>query len=84
VDSNYWLSRQKEEAEMASGAASSEARLAHHELADRYSAKAIQAQAETLACWGAERVPADQYWVHGFSYSNAGDIIAAGRRGAAQ
>lgn len=80
----YWLTRQKEEAEMASGAASTEARLVHHELANRYGDKASQAEAATLACLGIERVPADQYWVNGFRYTNAGDAIDEARRRAAQ
>ena len=78
----YWLTRQKEEAEMASGAASSEARLIHHELANRYGDKARQAEAGTLACWGIERIPVDQYWVNGFRYTNSTDAIAEAKRNA--
>ena len=69
---------------MARCAASPEARLAHHGLAVRYVAKAAQAEADTLASWGIERVPADQYWVNGFRYTNAGDAIAQAHRDAAQ
>jgi len=69
---------------MASGAASAEARLIHHEMANRYGDKASQAEADTLACLGIERVPADQYWVNGFRYTNAIDAIAEARRRVAQ
>jgi hypothetical protein len=84
VEPIYWLTRQKEEAEMASGAASTEARLVHHELANRYCDKASQAEADTLACLGIERVPADQYWVNGFQYTNPGDAIAEAKRSGRQ
>ena len=83
MEQNYWLSRESEETEMATRAASPEARLAHHELAIRYGAKASQAEADTLDCWGIERVPADQYWVNGFRYTNAGDAIDEAKRDAA-
>jgi hypothetical protein len=79
----YWLTRQKEEAEMARGAASTEARLIHHELASRYCDRASRAETDTLDCWGVERVPADQYWVNGFCYNNPGDAIAEAPRGIA-
>ena len=84
MEQNYWLSREREEVEMARCAASPEARLAHHELAIRYVAKAAQAEADTLANWEIERVPADQYWVDGFRYISAGDAIAQASRDAAQ
>jgi hypothetical protein len=83
VEQNYWLSREGEETEMATLATSPEARLAHHELAIRYGAKASQAETDTLASWGIERVPADQYWVNGFRYTSAGDAIAEAKRYAA-
>jgi hypothetical protein len=81
VEPIYWLTRQKEEAAMASGAASTEAQLVHLELAGRYGDKASQANAETLACMGIQRVPADRYWVNGFCYTNPGDAIAEAKRG---
>jgi hypothetical protein len=81
---SYWLSRQREEADMARGAASTEARLAHHDLAGRYNAKADQVEADVLAGLGIERIPVDQYWVNGFRYTNAGDAIAEAKRGLAQ
>jgi hypothetical protein len=84
VEAIYWLTRQQEEVEMASGAASTEARLVHHELANRYGDKANQAEADTLACLGIEQVPANQYWVNGFRYTNASDAIAEARRPAVQ
>jgi len=84
VERQYWLSRESEEAEMARCAASPAARLAHHELANRYSTKAAEAEADTLAIWGIERIPADQYWVDGFRYPTDGDVIAEAHRGVAQ
>ena len=84
MEQNYWLTREREEVEMARCAASPEARLAHHELAIRYVAKAAQAEADTLASWGIERVRADQFWVNGFRYTSAGDAIAEANRVAAQ
>ena len=83
MEQSYWLSRESEETEMAKRAASTEARLAHHELAIRYGAKASQAEADTLGSWGIKRVPADQYWVNGFRYTNARDAIAEAQRDAA-
>ena len=84
MEQNYWLSRESEEAEMARCAASPGARLAHHELAIRYVAKAAQAEADTLASRGIKRIPVDQYWVNGFRYTTAGDAIAEPRRGSSQ
>lgn len=84
MEAIYWLTRQKEEAEMANWTASTEARLVRHELASRYGDNASQAEAETLACLGIERIPAEQYRVNGFRYTNASDAIAEARRGAAQ
>jgi hypothetical protein len=84
VEPIYWLTRQQEESEMARCAASTAARLAHHELASRYGDKASQAEADTLACRGIERIPVDQYWVDGFHYTNAGEAIAEAKRGVAQ
>ena len=81
---SYWLSRQREEVNLAMGAASTEARLAHHDLASRYSAKADQVEADVLAGLGIERVPVDHYWVNGFRYTTIGDAIAEARRGGAQ
>jgi hypothetical protein len=80
----YWLTRQQEEAVLAEGAASTEARLVHHELATRYGDKASQADAVTLACLGVEGALADQYWVNGFRYPSTGDVIAEVRHGGDQ
>ena len=82
MEPTYWLTRQKEEAILAHGAASAEAKLVHHELATRYGDKASQAEADTLARWGIERIPADRFWVNGFSYNNVGDAIKEAVRGA--
>lgn len=81
---SYWLSRQREEADLARGAASTVARLAHHDLSCRYSTKAAEAQADTLAGLGIERIPVDRYWVNGFRYTSASDAIAEAKRSAAQ
>jgi len=81
VEPIYWLTRQREKAEMADGAASAEVRLAHHELAARYGDTASQVEADALACWGIERVPSGQYWVNGFCHTNPGDVIAEPPRG---
>ena len=77
----YWLTRQQEKAEMASGAASTGARLVHQERAGRYGDKARLIEADALACWGIEWVPVDQYWVIGFCYTNPGDTITEPTRG---
>ena len=76
---SYWLSRQREEADMAQGAVSCEARLARHDLASRYSAKADQVKADTLAGLGIDRISGAQYWVNGFRYTSASDAIAEAR-----
>ena len=69
---------------MAQGTASREARLAHHNLASRQTAKADQVEADTLAGSGIEPVPVDQYWVNGFRYASLGDVLAKAKRGLAQ
>ncbi len=80
----YWLTRQKEEAILASGAASAEARMVHHELANRYGVKASQAEMDAIAGLDIVGIPADQYWINGFRYTNTGNAIAEARRGPAQ
>ena len=47
MEKAYWLSRKRASLKLAQNAASSEARLAHYDLAGRYSLKAVSA--ETLA-----------------------------------
>ena len=48
VELDYWTSRKRVENEMARCATSSEARLAHQELARRYGAKADEAVVASL------------------------------------
>lgn len=47
MEKTYWLGRKRTSLKLAQNAASSEARLAHYDLAGRYSVKA--ASTETLA-----------------------------------
>ena len=44
MEERYWLSRKKASLRAAQNAASSEARLAHYDLAGRYSVKAASAE----------------------------------------
>jgi hypothetical protein len=44
MEKRYWLSREKVSLKAAQNAASSEARLAHYDLAGRYSVKAASAE----------------------------------------
>ena len=44
VEQAYWLSRKRASLKLAQNAASSEARLAHYDLAGRYSLKAMSAE----------------------------------------
>ena len=80
----YCPSREMEEAELANFAGSPEARLAPHEIASRYAARASEAEAATFAMLGIEPVRDDHYWIHGMRYTSAGDAIAEARRGIAQ
>jgi hypothetical protein len=43
MEQRYWLARKRASVQMARDAISSEARLAHYELAGRYSLKAVAA-----------------------------------------
>jgi len=45
----YWLSRSRVSLEQARGAATSEARLVHYDLAGRYSLKAMSAEMAPIA-----------------------------------
>jgi hypothetical protein len=55
MEKAYWLGRKRASLKLARGAASSEARLAHYDLAGRYSVKAMSA--ETQATDLANAVP---------------------------
>jgi hypothetical protein len=44
MEQAYWLSRKRTSVQMARDATSSEARLAHYDLAGRYSLKALSAE----------------------------------------
>jgi hypothetical protein len=46
MEKAYWLSRKRASLKLAQNAASSEARLAHYDLAGRYSVKASSAETE--------------------------------------
>lgn len=59
MEKAYWLSRKKESLKLAQGAASSEARLVHYDLAGRYSLKAMSAN--TLAIDLADSLPPPIY-----------------------
>ncbi len=59
VELDYWTSRKRVEIEMARCANSPEARLAHQQLADRYGAKADQAEAASRVGLVVAQIPAD-------------------------
>ena len=48
MEKRYWLSRKKASLKAAQNAASSEARLAHYDLAGRYSVKAVSAETQLV------------------------------------
>ncbi len=48
MEQAYWLSRKRASLKLAQKAASSEARLAHYDLAGRYSLKALSAEARAI------------------------------------
>ena len=48
MEERYWLSRKKASLKAAQNAASSEARLAHYDLAGRYSVKAVSAETQLV------------------------------------
>jgi hypothetical protein len=49
MEKAYWLSRKRASLKMARNAASSSARLAHYDLAGRYSIKASSAEAPAVS-----------------------------------
>jgi hypothetical protein len=49
MEKAYWLSRKRASLELAEAAAGSEARLAHYDLAGRYSLKAMTADKSAVA-----------------------------------
>ena len=59
MEERYWLSRKKASLKAAQNAASSEARLAHYDLAGRYSVRAMSA--ETLGIDLADALPPPIY-----------------------
>jgi hypothetical protein len=59
VELDYWTSRKRVEIEMARCAASAEARLVHQQLADRYGAKAEEAEAASRNRMVIAQLPAD-------------------------
>ena len=48
MEKAYWLSRKRESLKLAKTAAGSEARLAHYELAGRYSVKAASVESHAV------------------------------------
>lgn len=59
VELDYWTYRKRVEIEMTRCATSPEARLAHQQLADRYGAKADQAEAASRVGLVIAQIPAD-------------------------
>jgi hypothetical protein len=48
MENAYWLGRKRASLKLAQNAASSEARLAHYDLAGRYSVKAVSAETRAI------------------------------------
>jgi hypothetical protein len=48
MEKAYWLGRKRASLKLARGAASSEARLIHYDLAGRYSVKAVSADTQAI------------------------------------
>jgi hypothetical protein len=48
MENAYWLGRKRASLKLAQNAASSEARLAHYELAGRYSVKAVSTETRAI------------------------------------
>ena len=48
MERTYWLGRKRASLKLAQNAACSEARLAHYELAGRYSLKAMSAETQAI------------------------------------
>jgi hypothetical protein len=55
VEKRYWIGRKRSALAMARGAATSEARLIHYDLAGRYSVKAAHSAASAPPATGAQR-----------------------------
>lgn len=53
MEKAYWLSRKRASLKLAQGAAGSEARLVHYDLAGRYSLKAMSAETQAADLVGA-------------------------------
>ena len=83
VELDYWTSRKRAEIEMARCATSPEARLAHKQLADRYGAKADQAEAASRVGLVIAQLPAG-FVVRDPCNPAIADPIGAAPRGAAR
>jgi len=59
MEKSYWLGRKRASLKLARDAASSEARLAHYDLAGRYSVKASEAATQAIDLAGALPGPVD-------------------------
>jgi hypothetical protein len=82
VELDYWTSRKRVGIEMARCATSSEARLAHQELARRYGAKADEAVVASLVGLVIAQIPAG-YVVNDPRHTPIGDPITDASRGTA-
>lgn len=78
----YWLCRKSEEIEMTRCATSPEARLAHQELARRYSLKAVDALIPTVVGLVIAQLPA-AYVANDPAFTTIGDPVRVAPRGAA-
>ena len=82
IDLDYWISRKRVEIEMARCATSPEARLAHQELARRYSVKAVEALIPAIAGMVIAQLPA-AYAANDPGFTTIGDPVRIAPRGAA-
>ena len=83
VELDYWTARKRVEIEMARCATSIVARLAHQELASRYSAKASEAQAASQVGLVIAQIPADFCMADNFPDPTIGDPMVEAPRGSA-
>lgn len=79
---DYWISRKRVEIEMARCATSPEARLAHQELARRYSVKAVEALIPTVVGLVIAQLPA-AYVANDPAFTTIGDPVRVAPRGTA-
>jgi hypothetical protein len=75
VELDYWVTRKRVEIEMARCATSNEARLVHEEMADRYCAKAREAEAASLVGPVVAQLPPYFHVVDDFMHTIIGDPV---------